>query len=212
MVVPSPFNGLNQSTSRPDVAQARGQHSPHSPGCATRKSEPLAAKDAARGSCPRHVGPSVSLYLLPRLTPSFLRERDDPRRAGAGRPRYGFSCGLRKMGLTQNAADGIARDHQLLVRRDDVGMQAGIVRTYLSLLSHNLLVLLLVQLQTRPSEIFANPTTNVGRVLSDPAGEDNHIRTAHTGKKTPDILSRAVAAKAFTTVRMPSSVSALGTA
>jgi hypothetical protein len=97
------------------------------------------------------------------------------------------------MGLTQNAADGIASDHQLLVRRDDVGMEAGIVGAYWSLLSHHLLVLLFVHPQTRPCEPLANATTNEGRVLSNSACEDNRIGATYAGKKGSDILSRAVA-------------------
>src|SRR5262245_46411920 len=97
------------------------------------------------------------------------------------------------MWLTVNAAYSVAGDEEFLVGWDDVRMQGGVLAAYLSLSPDHVLILLLVQLQARPFQAFANATPNVGRIFSDPSRKNHRIRAAHGCEKCSDVLSRAIA-------------------
>src|SRR5271157_5634730 len=86
----------------------------------------------------------------------------------------------------------VAGDEQLLICGDGIGEQFGIISGDESFACDRLLVFHGVDLKTGPLHAFANPGANLRRVLSNAAGEDNRVRTAHAGEEGTDIFAGTV--------------------
>src|SRR6516165_3594078 len=92
-----------------------------------------------------------------------------------------------------DAANRISRDQQLFIGRNHECMQPGIIRADLAFDSSHLVVLGVVEFESRPLETLADLGPDLWLVLSDTSGEDNRVSAAHTGEKCPNVFPRAIA-------------------
>src|SRR5262245_25774808 len=93
-----------------------------------------------------------------------------------------------KMGFIRNAADGIASDQKLFVRRNDERVQSGITRTDPAFECAVLLVPVVIELQPCPFETCADVGPDLRLVLSNPSGEDHRVGPSHAGQECPNVF------------------------